>query len=338
MGARCYRRPPAGPPRRQGGAPDNPTDMHLLIPHASALSETARHTLRELALPNLTRLLTRLTPGHRVEGDEYLLTPPHERALADAWGWRGGDGLLPFAAHAAASDGIDVGADAWGLITPVHWHVGRDFVSLVDPAALQLEEAESRALFDAVRELFESEGFRMAWGAPSRWYAAHRELGDLACASVDRVVGRNVDLWLKRSAVAPVAKLLRRLQSEVQLLLYPHPINEAREARGALTVNSFWLSGCGVAQPAPGGAIDIDDRLRVPLMSEDWAAWAQAWRDVDGSALAALAQRAAGGSEVCLTLAGERHAQRYETRPRSLWRSLAGRWDAPAAAAVLEAL
>lgn len=312
--------------------------MHLLIPHASALSEASRQTLRDLALPNLTRLLMRLTATHRIEGDEYLLTPPHERALADAWGWRGGDGLLPFAADAAASDGIDVGTHAWGLLTPVHWHVGRDFVSLVDPAALQLEASESRALFDAIRELFESEGFHMAWGSPSRWYAAHPALVDLACASVDRVVGRNVDIWLKRSAATPVARLLRRLQSEVQLLLYPHPINEAREARGALTVNSFWLSGCGVAQSTHGGAIDVDDRLRVPLMSEDWAAWAQAWRSLDGSALAALAQQAASGSEVRLTLAGERHAQCYEARPRSLWRSLGERWNAPVAADVLEAL
>ena len=30
------------------------------------------------------------------------------------------------------------------------------------------------------------------------------------------------------------------------MLLYTHPVNDAREARGALPVNSFWLSGCGV--------------------------------------------------------------------------------------------
>ncbi len=29
------------------------------------------------------------------------------------------------------------------------------------------------------------------------------------------------------------------------MLLYTHPINAAREARGELAVNSFWLSGTG---------------------------------------------------------------------------------------------
>ena len=34
---------------------------------------------------------------------------------------------------------------------------------------------------------------------------------------------------------------VRRLQSEVQMLLHTHPLNAAREDRGDLTVNSFWL-------------------------------------------------------------------------------------------------
>ena len=43
--------------------------------------------------------------------------------------------------RAARADGIDVGDLAWGLLTPVHWHLGTEQVSLVDPAALALDEA-----------------------------------------------------------------------------------------------------------------------------------------------------------------------------------------------------
>ena len=53
--------------------------MHLLVPFASALSEAGRHTLRDLALPNLDRaLLQRLAPARRWRTDEYSLSPPHE--------------------------------------------------------------------------------------------------------------------------------------------------------------------------------------------------------------------------------------------------------------------
>ena len=317
--------------------------MHLLIPFASALSERATEVVRDLQLPTLTRLLQRLTATTRDEADEYTLSPPHERALASAWGWPPIDGGLPFAARAAAADGVEVGERAWGLLTPAHWDVGRDHVTLADPLALNLAEGESRELFDAVRGLFESEGFALAWGAPARWYAAHESLASLRCAALDRVIGRNVDLWLRGDPTAsPSARLLRRLQSEVQLLLYPHPINEAREARGDMTVNSFWLSGCGPYRPADTGAVQVDASLRAPLLMQDWATWADAWRTLDAGPLKELLNRLeAGGKahgEASLTLCGERVAQRFEHRPRSLLKGMQQRWNAPQPNAVLEAL
>ena len=312
--------------------------MHLLIPFASALSQEALQVLPTLALPNLERLLKRLTPQPSDSGDEYTLSPPHERALAAIWGWRGADGTLPFAALAAAADGIDVGDRAWGLVTPAHWHVGRDSISMADPDALALLEDESRALFEAVRDLFESEGFAWVWGAPGRWYAAHPSLAGLPCASLDRVVGRNVDFWLGGGARAhPQATLIRRLQSEVQLLLYPHPINEAREARGELAMNSFWLSGCGTAQPADRAAVEVDASLRGPLVDGDATGWASAWAALDAGPIARLLQRAEkADGPLALTLCGERSAQRYEPAPRSWWQRL--RATAPPVGELLAAL
>ncbi len=313
--------------------------MHLLIPFASALSDAASHVLRDLALPNLSALLARLTLAQRDDADVYTLSPPLERALAAAAGWRGADGCLPFAAQAAARDGLKVEDLAWGLVTPSHWHVGRDHVTLADPAALNLTESESRAAFEAVRELFESEGFRFAWGAPSRWYAAHESLVDLPCASLDRVIGRNVELWMRGSAARSTpAKLVRRLQSELQLLLYPHALNDEREQRGALTLNSFWLSGCGRAQPDEGTPPRIDETLRAPLLAEDWAGWAEAWRALDAGPIAELLAASRAGEQVALTLCGDRSAHRFETAPQSLWQKLGSRFKAPEVHAVLEAL
>lgn len=313
--------------------------MHLLIPHASALSPACAHTLSHLALPHLAALLARLDAGALTPGDEYSLNPPHERALAQALGLQGEDGALPWAARAAAQDGLSPEDRAWGLLTPVHWSVGRDHVTLGDPAALALDEAESRALFDAVRELFESEGFALAWGSPLRWYAAHDSLAGLPCASIDRVIGRNVDLWLQTDTRRfPAAKLIRRLQNEVQMLLYTHPLTDAREARGLLPVNSFWLSGCGRHQPTSATAPAIDARLRGPLLGEDWAGWAEAWQALDAGPLAELVAASTRGDAVQLTLCGERSAQTFATAPRSAWQRLRQRWQTADAAQILEAL
>src|SRR5258706_6122088 len=310
--------------------------MRLLIPFASTLSEAGTHALRDLSLPSLSRLLAMATPAERMGSDEYSLTPPHERALADAHGWHGDDGALPWAALHASADGIAVGDRAWGELTPVHWNVGSDQVTLADPQALALGEADSRRFLDAIRDLFESEGWTVAFGAATRWYAAHATLDGLPCASLDRVIGRNVDLWL---APHPQARLIRRLQNEVQMLLYDHPLNDEREARGELPLNSFWLSGCGPYQAVVGGReIEIIDTLREPQLTEDWAAWADEWHAIDAGPIAELLEFMSTDPGGSLTLCGERFAQRFDALPRSPWQRVASVFRSVAPHTVLESL
>ncbi len=131
--------------------------------------------------------------------------------------------------------------------------------------------------------------------------------------------------------------LVRRLQSEVQMLLYVHPLNDDREARGAMSVNSFWLSGTGPAQPAdkalPADVV-VDERLRAPLLGDDWSAWAEAWHALDAGPLRELAETP-GATR--LTLAGERSARSWQPVERPWWKRLLGERGA-SAASVLEAL
>ena len=316
---------------------------HLVLPFASATSPAAAQALSSLNLPQLEALLGRLTAGPLDGTDEYSLSAPHERVLAAAQGWAEVDGLLPLAAWRAQADGLPVAAapagSGWGLLSPSHWHVGTEQVSLTDPATLGLDADTSRALFEAVRPLFEDDGWQLHWAAPTRWYACHPSLASLPTASLDRVCGRNVDLWLN---MHPQAGWLRRLQAEVQMLLYTHPVNDAREAQGLRPVNSFWLSGTGPTPSAPGldpatGALSLDERLRAPALAEDWAAWAEAWAALDAGPLAALRQRADAGEPVRLSLCGERHAQSFSLQPRPWWQRLLGggrRHAAPVLAAL----
>lgn len=318
-----------------GRAPGIIADMHLLIPFASALSPACAQTLETLELPNLRRLLEQLGDVEVDAGDEYSLSPPHERALGAALGLKAADGGLPWAALQARDDGVDVGVLSWGLITPVHWQVGREQITLADPEALRLDEPASRDCFAAVRELFDSEGLSLTWGAPLRWYATHPSFADLPTASIDRVVGRNVDLWLQAD---PRARLIRRLQNEVQMLLYVHPLNDAREAAGALTVNSFWLSGCGALPAAVLPRPTVDESLRAPALQEDWAAWASAWHTLDAGPVRAMLDLCRRGEAAALTLCGERSAQTYRSAPRSLWQRIAARFRPVDVRAILAAL
>jgi hypothetical protein len=81
--------------------------------------------------------------------------------------------------------------------------------------------------------------------------------------------------------------MVRRLQSEVQMLLYTHPLNEAREAAGLATVNSFWLSGCGrppASTALPASVHCVNDPACAPA-GRRHALWLEAWQRVDATVL-----------------------------------------------------
>jgi hypothetical protein len=115
------------------------------------------------------------------------------------------------------------------------------------------------------------------------------------------------------------SQLLKRLQSEAQMLFYTHPVHDARTARGLLPVNGFWVSGAGALdlaaplRPAPA----MPDTLRQAALRADWAAWQQAWSQLDATAIKALLEAARRGEPVTLTLCGERSAQTWVSAPRN---------------------
>lgn len=303
--------------------------MHVIIPFAAPLSAAGRQVLGGLRLPGLKALLAGRR-GERDEGDEYSLSPPHERALARAWGWSGADGQLPLAADLARSLGLDPGDLAWGLLTPSHWHLGTDQLSMTDPELLALDTATSQALYADVAPLFTSEGYLMHWGAPTQWLIAHESLAQLPTASLDRVIGRNVDRWLPATSTSP---LLRRLHNETQMLLHTHALNATREARGLPPVNSVWLSGCGPAQAVSAHAradVQLLTPLRGPALAEDWAAWAQAWMELDAELARLAATR--------ITLCGERASWSVALPARGLLQRLAATLTAPDPVRELETL
>ncbi len=288
--------------------------QHLILPFAASLAEPCQQALPRLdeaqQLPHLNQLLERLSQTQRLEGDEYALSMPHERVLAQSLSWGElADGTLPWAAWQAQGEGIDTQGKAWGLLSPCHWLMGRETLTLLDPDELQLTELEARAFLEVLRPWFEEEGWTLVYADPTRWYAAHPSLACLPTASLDRVLGRNPDVWMPDH---PQARLIKRLQNEVQMLMYEHPLNTPREAAGQLTVNSFWLSGTGQLpnQPTPGllPSTQVITDLRAPLLASNLADWISTWQTLDATVLKSACAALDAGQTVHLTLCGERSA------------------------------
>lgn len=318
--------------------------MHLLIPYASVSSPDCRAQFPLLQLPRLSELLTRLAPVATHSGDDHTLSPPHERALAEALGLpASGDGLIPWAAYFSLAGSASPALLGQGLgenrrgepvacawFTPCHWNVGMEQVMLLAPDELGLSEADSRALLAALSPLAAEDGITLVYETPLRWRAEGEMFANLASASLDRVIGRSLTDWLPDG---PAARGLRRLQSEAQMLFYTHPVTDAREARRLTPVNSFWISGTGAlaALPQAGQPLpDVPLNLRTPALQAAWDQWAQAWEALDAGPVAAALKHLDAGQTVTLTLCGERHARRWSgpapTAGFSGWATRARQW------------
>ncbi|MGJ7580106.1 hypothetical protein ACSFA3_07980 [Variovorax sp. RHLX14] len=314
---------------------------HLLIPFAGRSSPACKAALATLKLPNLKTLLGRLAIDDDDSQAETTLSPPHERALARALGLSAEDGLIPWAAREAQQNGLSRAGsgEPWALLTLCHWQVAIDQVVLDDPDAVGITEAESLALLEAARPFFQEDGIAVRRsGTPGRWLARGELFRTLPTASVDRVAGQSIAEW---APLSDALKPVRKLQNEMQMLLYTQRVNDDRVARGAQPINSFWLSGTGSvskdfkeAKTQPS----VIDTLRKPALADDAAAWAAAWQALDAGPVAELLAACTRGEPVTLTLCGDRAARSFVPRSGGLLGRLKRLLNRTQATTVLEAL
>jgi len=264
-----------------------PDKLHLIAPAAAT------------APPQLRGLLSAMVPTGRIECDEDNPSTPFELALARANGLPGEPGHIPWAAFETGTVGTPC---AW--VKLCHWQVGADNVTLSPPQDLALDDATSQALLQAMAPYFQEDGIALApYGAlPGVWLATGEPLRRLRTVSLDRLAGQRLT-----PALLDAAAGLRRLQNEMQMLLYTHPANEARQQLGLQPVNSFWLSGAGVLeQPlAPAAHVRVEPALTAASCAE----------------LRALLRT---GGDARLTLYGDKAAQEFAAAPAGLWPKFKG--------------
>lgn len=176
----------------------------------------------------------------RARHDAHPAADP-EIAIADWFGLAGVQ-ELPHAALSLLGAGIDPERACWLHADPVHLHARRTELVLVDAGRLHIEPAESQALTESLNAHFAQDAVRLHALAPAHWFAEVERPVRLHTVSLSAAVGHSIDSLLPRGEDA---LLWHRRSNEAQMLLHQHPVNEAREARGAPTINSVWIWGCG---------------------------------------------------------------------------------------------
>jgi hypothetical protein len=209
---------------------------HLLIPGLfPPFRPETRKALRDLSLPALTTLLAR--SNQKTLPDDSM----------DAWLCRS-FGVekqrdWPIAALTLLANGGNPGSDFWLMADPVHLQLQRDRLVLADAGNLEITQEEANSLTTALNEHFADEGLSFFPTQPEHWHLrlAHPP-AHLKTHSLETAIGRNIRNILPSG---PDGVRWHSILNETQMLLHRHPVNEAREERGLLTVNSIWPWGGG---------------------------------------------------------------------------------------------
>lgn len=295
-----------------------------------------------LATPLLARLAAAMPQPPQPASNPRAL--PHEPRLAEILGLPGPDALV-------AVDASDLPTDAHWIVQPAHLNVGMDRVTLVALLAGELSPDETAALLEAAAPTLDDAGWRMG-AAGERWWLSTPTPPDVRLATPLAALGRGVETLLP---AGPDARRWRRVGTEIEMAWFDHPVNVARQARNAPTVNGLWLAG-RVAAPAsdarlrlPHGhvlsrladataRVALDDGLLAARLDHDPGAWAQALPAVLDRTLAPLLADLDAGriDAIELLLTGDDTLRRATIARPGLGARLRGLFaQAPDAAALL---
>ncbi|MBP6862336.1 MAG: hypothetical protein KBC57_08255 [Neisseriaceae bacterium] len=243
--------------------------------------------------------LTLLVPGlcwGQDDGPEALLGGVALPALARIWRFGRHEAeafslsqlyhrFLPLQNWASHYAQIDAEYDHYWL-SPVHLRVNRDYITLADGAVHGINSDEAAQLCAGLNAFLSEEGWQLSPVHPDLWHVRVPKGLDLTLVDLADVVGQDVDTHQPQGADV---MHIQRIQTEIQMWLYQHPLNAEREAKGHLSINGVWLW----SMPQQGGAAAADVAYFVPPQQQwqmalavhdapyDFAAW-QAQRQEEG--------------------------------------------------------
>ncbi len=214
--------------------------MLWLIPHLFPDPRLLEWAQPGLSAPGLYRLLGRgrLAAEPR-EGTEAALCRALGIARQTDW---------PLAPASLRAQGREAGSAYWLRADPAHFELMRDRIVLTRIGLPDLSQEETDALATSITGHFGSD-LPLASLGPFCGHVRYEQPLELLATPPSLAVGRVLDGILPQGRAAGA---LRVLTNELQMLLHEHPVNQARAARGALSVDTLWFWGGGVSSTVAG--------------------------------------------------------------------------------------
>ena len=165
-----------------------------------------------------------------------------ETLLLNLLGWQGDENDdVPVAALEHLAEAND-GDGFWFRADPVNLQEDQNYLMMSYPSILDLDLEEAKVLTDSINQHFAEDGWHLEVGDPHRWYLRLEKTADVNTTPAWRVVGRDV---FNLMPAGENSSQWHAWLMELQMLLFSHPVNEARTDQGLAPVSGLWLWGGG---------------------------------------------------------------------------------------------
>lgn len=244
-------------------------NVHLLVADLFLPEAFAAEVCAGLQLPALEKILAR---GRSINPVRWA-----DSSMEDVLcGMFGAKAVAPVS---AAFDGL--GDGCWMRADPVHMRLQREQVVLLPNARISADEALQFCA--SLNAHFAGQGMEFFAPHPARWYLRVNKAPDVVTVPISQAAGRSIHGNLPAGTEAG---RWNQLFNEIQMLLFAHPLNEAREAGGELPVNSVWFWGNGEAGQAKGICDRVSsDQVLVEMLAAaagiPFSDWQPSWRGDD---------------------------------------------------------
>ncbi len=235
-----------------------PVDYHLLAP-SLFIDPLQGDEYRNLHTPALEALLCR-AEVRTIQADNYY------QWLSNAFGLD----ELSVAPLTLQADGHEPGGEYWLRADPVHLRIQRDQIVLFDAHVASLTQEEADALCVTLNQHFITDGLHFIAAKPDRWYLKLSSAPALNTTNLYTVCGKNIHDFMP---TGEAAHKWRQRMNEMQMLLFEHPVNVARESRRELPINSVWFWGGGVMPQNTSG--DFTQMIADDIFAQSLARAAQ---------------------------------------------------------------
>jgi hypothetical protein len=149
---------------------------------------------------------------------------------------------LPVAAITHSIDDDQSLAGIWMRADPIHLTVDADGVALMDASTFTLDQHDALVLAADIKELLAERGYSLQAPTTKRWYLKLDKKPNIRTTAIHEVAGKNIYQHMPFGDDESDWSLL---MNEVQMCLHTSQINEERQHRNEVPVNSIWFWGSG---------------------------------------------------------------------------------------------